>query len=198
MRTPAIPHTPPPPPSTHSPPPHGAGIPTVSRAVITELTGDDLARERKRAPIAREAAGAKRYKLLVEGTNLLSVLGTPGVAPRFSRTNSVMELAGVLGIEAARRVVMVELNETYKGYGIAIDPRHLQLLADAMTFRGEVSGWGRGGGDGSSCRVRRSCGCGCSCRVARTGSQVVHSPPRSPPPLPPARCWASRGSASPK
>ena len=38
----------------------------------------------------------------------------------------------------------LQLKRTYNTYGIGIDPRHLQLLADVMTYRGEVRAcqWG--------------------------------------------------------
>jgi len=35
---------------------------------------------------------------------------------------------------------MSELEKTYSNYGIDIDKRHLMLLADVMTYRGEVLG----------------------------------------------------------
>lgn len=34
---------------------------------------------------------------------------------------------------------MKEISETMKAYGMTIDARHLMLLADLMTFKGEVS-----------------------------------------------------------
>lgn len=63
------------------------GIPSVARAVITE---DDSAAARKAAAArvaaagggAASAAAAKSYKLLVEGYDLLAVMGTQGVKVR--------------------------------------------------------------------------------------------------------------------
>lgn len=104
------------------------GIPTVSRAVITE----DEKRSRK--------YNAPKYKLLVEGYDLLRVMGTPGVKARKAQSNHITEMAAVLGIEAARVTIMKELANTYNTYGIGIDQRHLQLLADVMTYRGEILG----------------------------------------------------------
>jgi DNA-directed RNA polymerase III subunit RPC1 len=137
------------------------GIPSVARAVITE--DDSPAAKAKVA-----GSGGKAYKLLVEGYDLLAVMGTLGVQVRMgiwdswipksvipnnardrvipicqarsTRSNHVIEMAATLGIEAARVVIQVELARTYATYGIGIDPRHLQLLADVMTYRGEVLG----------------------------------------------------------
>ena len=55
-------------------------------------------------------------------------------------SNHIMEVKDTLGIEAARGQIMKELNRTYGSYGIGIDPRHLMLLADVMTYRAEVLG----------------------------------------------------------
>jgi DNA-directed RNA polymerase beta' subunit len=46
----------------------------------------------------------------------------------------------VLGIEAARRTIMTEIHTTMDGHGLTVDPRHVGLLADIMTYRGETLG----------------------------------------------------------
>lgn len=46
----------------------------------------------------------------------------------------------VLGIEAARATIMKEIHTTMDGHGLTIDPRHVALLADIMTYRGETLG----------------------------------------------------------
>ena len=46
----------------------------------------------------------------------------------------------VLGIEAARATIMKEIHTTMDGHGLTIDPRHVSLLADIMTYRGETLG----------------------------------------------------------
>lgn len=104
-----------------------AGIPTVSRAVITK--GDTPAPD-----------GSYKYKLLVEGYDLLAVMGTPGIKASASKCNHIIETEETLGIEAARLLIISELSRTYGSYGITVDPRHTQLLADVMTYRGTVLG----------------------------------------------------------
>ncbi len=46
----------------------------------------------------------------------------------------------VLGIEAARATIIKEIQLTLNLYGMAIDTRHVMLLSDVMTFKGEVMG----------------------------------------------------------
>ena len=80
----------------------------------------------------------KMHKLLVEGYGLRYCMNTDGVDGSRIETNSVMETFVVLGIEAARAKIITELQTVMKG--LNVDPRHLALLSDVMTFRGEVLG----------------------------------------------------------
>lgn len=97
------------------------GIPTVERAVINDR-------------------GGGKYNLLVEGTNLLSVMGTEGVDGYRTTSNHLMEIESTLGIEAARSSIMNEIQYTMGSHGMTIDTRHTTLLADVMTSKGEVLG----------------------------------------------------------
>ncbi|KAL5974690.1 hypothetical protein ACLOJK_031360 [Asimina triloba] len=98
------------------------GIPTVERAVINH--------EKEK----------NKYSLLVEGTNLQAVMGIPGVDGRKTKSNHIIEVEQTLGIEAARRSIIDEIQYTMKGHGMSIDVRHMMLLADVMTFKGQVLG----------------------------------------------------------
>lgn len=79
-----------------------------------------------------------RHSLVVEGYGLRACMSTEGVVGRATRTNSVMETREVLGIEAARRTIIDEINSVMGD--MDIDPRHMQLLADVMTYKGEILG----------------------------------------------------------
>jgi DNA-directed RNA polymerase III subunit RPC1 len=63
---------------------------------------------------------------------------TEGVIGAQTTTNSVMECRDVLGIEAARSTIATEIGAVMGDMNI--DPRHMQLLADVMTYKGEVLG----------------------------------------------------------
>ena len=97
------------------------GIPSVQRAVINDL-------------------GKGKYNLIVEGTNLQAVMAIAGVDGVKTTTNHVMEAERTLGIEAARSCIIKEINDTMKAHGMSIDARHSMLLADVMTYKGEVLG----------------------------------------------------------
>jgi DNA-directed RNA polymerase III subunit RPC1 len=51
----------------------------------------------------------------------------------------------VLGIEAARSTIIGQIKFTIGEHGIFVDHRHIQLLADLMTFKGQVLGFTRFG-----------------------------------------------------
>ncbi|XP_013774384.1 DNA-directed RNA polymerase III subunit RPC1-like [Limulus polyphemus] len=100
------------------------GLPSVSRAVIHV---DDSS-----SPVL--------YKLLVEGDGLRDVIATYGVKGTATSSNNICEVEKTLGIEAARATIIKEIRYTMENHGISVDRRHLMLLADLMTFKGEVLG----------------------------------------------------------
>ena len=83
--------------------------------------------------------GVEENRLLVEGYGLKACMNTSGIDGVKTRTNSVMETHAVLGIEAARAIIIAEL-DAVMGTQMDIDPRHVQLLADVMTYKGDVLG----------------------------------------------------------
>ncbi|KAI5480363.1 DNA-directed RNA polymerase III subunit RPC1 [Pseudohyphozyma bogoriensis] len=97
------------------------GIPGLSRAVIKELP-------------------TKKKQLLVEGQGLREVMTCDGVVGEKTTSNHVMEVEKVLGIEAARACIINEIDYTMSSHGLGVDPRHLMLLGDVMTTKGEVLG----------------------------------------------------------
>ncbi|KAF9436386.1 hypothetical protein BGZ76_004117 [Entomortierella beljakovae] len=99
------------------------GLPQVNRAVINEIQG-----------------GSKQKELLVEGYGLRELMNTEGVVGTQTRSNHVMEVWKVLGIEAARRTILDEIKSVMDSHGLTIDPRHVMLLGDIMTSKGEVLG----------------------------------------------------------
>ncbi len=72
-------------------------------------------------------------------------MGTAGVNAKGTRSNHVLEMESVLGIEAARSTIISEIEYVMGNYGIYIDKRHVNLLADVMTYKGELSIMIRGG-----------------------------------------------------
>jgi len=101
------------------------GYPDAQRAIVKK---DDKPDKTGREPVS----------VLVEGYGFKACMTTEGVDGVRTRTNSVMECKDVLGIEAARKTIIDEISSVMGG--MDIDPRHMQLLADVMTYKGDVLG----------------------------------------------------------
>lgn len=116
-----------------------AGHSNVHRAVINEeMTA--VSAEESEAGVVLGPGMAKEYYLLVEGYGLREVMGCSGIRGDLTKSNHIADMLNVLGIEAARLTIANEINFIMSSYGITVDTRHLLLLADVMTFRGEVLG----------------------------------------------------------
>ncbi|XP_011874550.1 PREDICTED: DNA-directed RNA polymerase III subunit RPC1 [Vollenhovia emeryi] len=89
--------------------------------------------------------GKTKFTLFVEGDNFREVMATPGIIGEKTKSNNTIEVFKTLGIEAARATIMSEIKSVMENHGISIDCRHLMLLSDLMTSRGEVHGITRTG-----------------------------------------------------
>jgi DNA-directed RNA polymerase subunit A" len=100
----------------------------------------------------------KNYVVLTAGSNFEEIMSVKGVDKEKTTTNDIHEIKKVLGIEAGRSAIIKEMKKTIDSQGLDIDPRHLKLIADAMTFVGEVQGSTRMGiiGQKSSVLARAS------------------------------------------
>ncbi|KAF2858906.1 beta and beta-prime subunits of DNA dependent RNA-polymerase [Piedraia hortae CBS 480.64] len=58
-------------------------------------------------------------------------------------TNSVHDILTHYGVEAARAAIVRELRAVFDSHGIAVDPRHLTLIADFMTRDGGYQAYSR-------------------------------------------------------
>ncbi|MEM2932861.1 MAG: DNA-directed RNA polymerase subunit A' [Candidatus Pacearchaeota archaeon] len=85
------------------------------------------------------------YVILTAGSNLKEVLKIKGVDTEKTLTNDIFEMQEVFGIEAARETIIREVKKVLKEQGLEIDERHIKLVADTMTFNGEVKGTTRTG-----------------------------------------------------
>ncbi len=93
------------------------------------------------------------WKIVTEGSNLKEVLKVEGVDADNVMTNSILEVADVLGIEAARNSIIHEAMGTLGEAGLDVDIRHIMLVADLMTNDGYVKAIGRHGVSGKKSSV---------------------------------------------
>lgn len=109
------------------------GIDGITRAVIRKVGG--------------------RWVIYTEGSNLSEVLALPQVDRSRTKTNSILEIWEVLGIEAARNAIIEEASRTLSEQGLTVDIRHIMLVADLMTNDGDVKAIGRHGISGRKSSV---------------------------------------------
>ncbi|XP_001602617.2 DNA-directed RNA polymerase I subunit RPA1 [Nasonia vitripennis] len=65
-------------------------------------------------------------------------------------SNDIYGISQTYGIEAANRVIVKEVKDVFKMYGITVDTRHLSLIADYMTFEGRFQPLSRKGMEDSA------------------------------------------------
>ena len=85
------------------------------------------------------------YVIYSEGSNLEKVLEIQGVDPYRTTTNDIQAVGKVLGIEAARNMIIQEAYNTLMEQGLNVDMRHIMLVADVMTADGTIRAIGRHG-----------------------------------------------------
>ncbi len=85
------------------------------------------------------------YVIYSEGSNLEKVLEIKGVDPYRTTTNDIQAVGRVLGIEAARNMIIQEAYNTLLEQGLNVDLRHIMLVADVMTTDGTIKAIGRHG-----------------------------------------------------
>ncbi|WP_226482450.1 DNA-directed RNA polymerase subunit A'' [Natrinema amylolyticum] len=111
------------------------GIEEVSRVVIRREELDN---------------GNEEFVLYTEGSAFGDALEIEGVDASRTTCNNIHEIHRNLGIEAAREAIIEETNNTLAEQGLDdVNVRHLMLVADMMTNRGEIESIGRHGISGS-------------------------------------------------
>jgi len=80
------------------------------------------------------------FIVITAGKNLRDVLELPEVDPTRTVTNSIHEIANVLGIEAARQAIINEVFKVIESQGLNVDIRHIMLIADTMCAGGNIKG----------------------------------------------------------
>ncbi|WP_254522085.1 DNA-directed RNA polymerase subunit A'' [Natrinema caseinilyticum] len=110
------------------------GIEDISRVVIRREELDE----------------GEEFVLYTEGSAFGDVLEIEGVDASRTTCNNIHEIRRNLGIEAAREAIIEETNNTLAEQGLDdVNVRHLMLVADIMTNRGEIESIGRHGISGS-------------------------------------------------
>jgi DNA-directed RNA polymerase subunit A" len=82
----------------------------------------------------------EEFIIITAGTNLKDVLDLDFVDENRTVTNDVFETIKVLGVEAARELIISEVYKVIESQGLNVDIRHIMLVADTMCSNGLVEG----------------------------------------------------------
>lgn len=88
----------------------------------------------------------KEPVITTQGVNLMAMREYQDVInPHSLYTNSVHDMLMLYGVEAARSTIIKEISGVFISHGIAVDNRHINLIADAMTHSGSYKAFSRHG-----------------------------------------------------
>jgi len=80
------------------------------------------------------------FLIITAGTNLKKIFELDFVDFSKTRSNDIVEIGNVLGIEAARAAIIDEVYKVITAQGLNVDIRHIMLVADTMCNLGAIKG----------------------------------------------------------
>ncbi|CAG8681500.1 3191_t:CDS:2, partial [Cetraspora pellucida] len=111
------------------------------KTVIREVSGIN-----KCYPITNDAEGDSSKTIATEGVNFHQIWLYDDIIDLDKiYSNDIAAILKNYGVEAARGAIMKEISDVFAAYSINVDPRHLTLVADYMTFEGTFKPFNRMG-----------------------------------------------------
>ncbi|CAG8722942.1 11329_t:CDS:2, partial [Ambispora leptoticha] len=111
------------------------------KTVIREVSGIN-----KSYPITSDIEGDTSKTIATEGVNFRQIwLYDDIIDINKIYSNDIAAILKNYGVEAARGAIMKEISDVFAAYSINVDPRHLTLVADYMTFEGTFKPFNRMG-----------------------------------------------------
>jgi DNA-directed RNA polymerase II subunit RPB1 len=78
----------------------------------------------------------KEWVLNTNGSNLIDIMCQDDVDTKRTTTNNILEFFEIFGIEATRSLLYAEIKKIFTASNP--NPRHIQMFADLMTYRGKL------------------------------------------------------------
>jgi DNA-directed RNA polymerase subunit A" len=100
----------------------------------------------KRAFIRKKG---EEYMIYAEGSNIKGLIEVEGVDESRIMTNDIFQIGETFGIEAARNAIIKEMLAVLEDQDLAVDLRHIMLVADQQTYTGHIQAVGRQGISGN-------------------------------------------------
>jgi DNA-directed RNA polymerase II subunit RPB1 len=115
-----------------------SGVAGIRRAVIARVSEPAWAADGRPAAVSRCA-------VRTEGCSFVAACCVAGVDARRVVSNDVLDVYRILGIEAARETLVREFRAVIEADGSYVNKRHIGLLCDVMTYRGDIVAFTRHG-----------------------------------------------------
>ena len=90
-------------------------------------------------------SNTNEWSIDTQGTNLMTLLGIPGIDPTRTISDDMWEVYYTFGIEAARKFLIKEITKILSFADTYINPRHITLLVDTMCRTGTITSVNRDG-----------------------------------------------------
>ena len=87
----------------------------------------------------------KKNILVCDGKNLLELFNNEYIDEFYTISNDINEVYDILGIEAAREILIKEITEVVDHAGEYINPRHIEILCDTISCKGSLTSINRQG-----------------------------------------------------
>ena len=108
------------------------GIPNINKALLFE--NKYMYYENDKNEFVNEV----KYDISTDGSNLLDIFNLPHIDYKNTICNDIVEIYNLLGVEAAREALINEITELISFDGTYINYRHIALLADTITNKGNL------------------------------------------------------------
>lgn len=82
----------------------------------------------------------EEFIIITAGSNLNEVMALEFVDTTRTTSNDLYEVHSVLGVEAARQLIIDEVMKVMENQGLNVDIRHIMLVADTMCVNGNIKG----------------------------------------------------------
>ncbi|XP_058804040.1 DNA-directed RNA polymerase I subunit RPA1 [Phymastichus coffea] len=125
---------------------------TILRNVANKVVLWETPAIKKAFIIEKKEKGSEKETILkTDGLNIVEMFKYDNILDLYRLySNDIYGISQTYGIEAANRVIIKEVKDVFKMYGITVDTRHLSLIADYMTYDGRFQPLSRKGMEDSA------------------------------------------------
>jgi len=117
----------------------------IQRLLDIKISGVEQIRHYHLRRVDTVSAESSQWMVDTEGSNLKKILALPFVRASTVRSNNMWEIYDIMGIEATREFLIEEFTQVVSSDGTFINPSHILLLVDIMTYQGNINSISRYG-----------------------------------------------------